>query len=64
MFVLGLAYSPVMILGFAAGGGLSAPIKDPHLAIMELLILVSGPVLVIMFAVVHAHAGVPTGSRV
>lgn len=57
MFVLGLAYIPVMILGFIAGGGLSAPIKDPHLAIMELLILVSGPVLVIMFAAIHAYAG-------
>ena len=50
VFALGLAYVPTMIAGFVAVGGLSAPIPDPYLAAMELLILLLAPTLVVAFA--------------
>jgi hypothetical protein len=56
VFGLAAAYVPTMAAGFVAGGGLSAPIGDPYLAVMELLILVMAPVFVVAFAAVHAFA--------
>jgi hypothetical protein len=57
LFAMGIAYVLTMVAGFIAAGNLTDPIKDPNLAIMELLILVQAPVIVVMFAVIHAYAG-------
>jgi hypothetical protein len=56
VFGLVVAYVPTMAAGFVAGGGLSAPIGDPYLAVMELLILLMTPPFVIAFAALHAYA--------
>jgi len=57
LFGMGLAYVITMVAGFAAAGNLTDPIRDPHLAIMELLILVQAPIIIVMFAAIHAYAG-------
>lgn len=56
VFGLGLAYVPTTAAGFVVGGGLSGPIRDPYLAVMELLILLLAPALVVAFAALHAYA--------
>jgi hypothetical protein len=56
VFALGLAYVPTMVAGFVASGGLSAPIRDPYLAVMELLILLLAPTLVVVFAALYQYA--------
>src|SRR5438128_1243555 len=56
VFALGLAYVPTMIAGFVAVGGLSAPIPDPYLAAMELMILLLAPTLVVAFAALYRYA--------
>jgi hypothetical protein len=56
VFGLALAYVPTMAAGFAAAGSLSAPIGDPYLAVMEVLILLLAVALVVAFAAVHAYA--------
>ena len=60
VFALALAYVPTMAAGFVAGGGLSAPIRDPYLAMMELLILLLAPALVVAFAALYHYAS-PSG---
>lgn len=55
-FALSLAYVPAMGAGFVANGGFSAPIRDPYLAIMELLILPLAVTLVVVFAAAHSYA--------
>jgi hypothetical protein len=57
LFGMGVAYVVTMVAGFVADGNLTDPIKDPHLAIMELLILVQAPMIIVMFAAIHAYAG-------
>jgi hypothetical protein len=57
LFGLGIAYVVTMVAAFRAAGNLTDPIKDPHLAIMELLILAQAPLIIVMFAVIHAYAG-------
>jgi hypothetical protein len=59
-FTLSSAYVPAMVAGFIANGSLSAPIRDPYLAVMELLIFPLAVSIVVVFAVVHAYAG-PSG---
>jgi hypothetical protein len=56
-FALSLAYVPAMGAGFLANGDISDPIRDPYLAIMELVILPLAVTLVVMLAAVHTHAG-------
>jgi hypothetical protein len=56
-FALSLAYVPAMGAGFLANGGFSAPIRDPYLAIMELVILPLAVTLVVVFAAVHSYTG-------
>ena len=56
VFALALAYVPTMAAGFVAGGGLSAPMRDPYLAVMELLILLLAPALVVAFAALYHYA--------
>lgn len=53
MFGLSLAYVPTMVAGFIANGGVGAPIRDPYLAVMELLILALAPTLVVVFATLY-----------
>jgi hypothetical protein len=56
IFVLSVAYVPVMLAGFVANGGFDEPIADPYLAVMELLILLMAIPLVALFACLHAYA--------
>lgn len=53
-FLIGIAYFVALTIGFAVYG--SAPIVDPLLAVMEVLTLVSAPLLVVMMAAVHGYA--------
>lgn len=57
----GVAYTVIMVAGFAVMGNLSKPLEDPYLAIMEVLILVMAPVLVLLAVVIHACA--PDGTK-
>jgi hypothetical protein len=56
VFVLSLAYVPAMLAGFIANGGLRDPVRDPFLAVMELLIVPLAIALVLVFAAVHSYA--------
>jgi hypothetical protein len=56
-----VAYAVTMVAGFAAMGGLSKPLEDPYLAVMEVLILVMAPILVLLAVVIHACA--PEGTK-
>ena len=56
VFGLRVAYLPATVAGFVFGGGLTGPIRDPYLAVMDLLILGLAPALVVSFAALHAHA--------
>jgi hypothetical protein len=55
VFLIGLVYLGALAIGFTVYG-LSAPIVDPVLAIMEILTLVSAPLLLVMMAAVHRYA--------
>ncbi len=55
LFLIGLVYLVTLAIGFAIHG-LAAPIVDPVLAIMEVLTLVSAPLLLVTMAAVHAYA--------
>ena len=58
VFLLGVAYFVALLIGFATRG-LSAPIADPLLAIMEALTLVVAPILLVMMAAIHGRATEP-----
>lgn len=58
VFLLGLAYFVAVVIGFATRG-LSAPIVDPLLAIMELLTLLVAPILLVMMGAVRGRAPEP-----
>lgn len=60
LFLIGVAYIATLAIGFAAYG-LTKPIVDPVLAIMEVLTLLSAPLMVIMMAAVHGYA--PPGRK-
>jgi hypothetical protein len=53
--VIGVAYVVTLAMGFASAG-FDKPIVDPVLAVMEILTLVSAPILVVLMASVHAYA--------
>ncbi len=57
LVAIGVAYAVVVALGMRVSG-LSHPIVDPLLAIMEALTLVSAPLLVLLMVGVH-HAAAP-----
>jgi hypothetical protein len=61
LFALGVCYAVTMVVGFAAMGNLSKPLEDPYLAIMEVLILVTAPILVLLAVVIHTCA--PKGTE-
>jgi hypothetical protein len=53
--VIGVAYVGTLAVGFASAG-FARPIVDPVLAAMEILTLLSAPILVVLMAAVHAYA--------
>jgi hypothetical protein len=55
VFLVGLAYIVALVVGFATRG-LSAPIVDPLLAIMEILTLIAAPLMLVMMAAIHGRA--------
>jgi hypothetical protein len=52
---IGVAYAATLAVGFAVHG-LSEPIADPILAVMEVLTLLSAPALVVLVAAIHDGA--------
>lgn len=52
-FVLGVAYVAAIGAGFIANRTTKDPVKDPHLAIAEVLILTMAPVLLTLSAAIH-----------
>ena len=55
VFLVGVAYLVALVIGFMTRG-LSAPIVDPLLAIMEWLTLLAAPLLLVMMAAIHGRA--------
>lgn len=55
VFLVGLAYIVALIIGFATRG-LSAPIVDPLLAVMETLTLIAAPLMLVMMVAIHLRA--------
>jgi hypothetical protein len=55
LFAIGIAYALVVAIGIRMSG-FSRPIVDPVLAIMEILTLLSAPLLVLLMISVHAAA--------
>lgn len=55
--LIGVAYVVTLAAGFAAHG-LAEPIVDPILAIMEVLTLMSAPLMVVVMAAIHGYASV------
>ena len=55
LVVIGVAYALVVAFGMRASG-LSHPIVDPVLAIMEVLTLLSAPLLVVLMAAIYESA--------
>jgi hypothetical protein len=53
--VIGVAYVITLAVGFTTVG-FAKPILDPLLAVMEILTLLSAPILVVLMAAVHAYA--------
>lgn len=52
---IGVAYIVTLTVGFDSAG-FDRPIVDPVLAVMEILTLVSAPLLVVLMAAVHGYA--------
>ena len=59
VFLVGVVYIVALVIGFTTRG-LSAPIVDPLLAIMEILTLVAAPLMLVMMAAIQGRA---TGNR-
>jgi hypothetical protein len=55
VFVIGVAYLVTLTIGFAIHG-LTEPIVDPVLAMMEALTLLSAPPMVVLMAAIHGYA--------
>jgi hypothetical protein len=55
VLLIGIAYLITLAIGFAVHG-LSEPIVDPILAIMEVLTLMSAPPMVVLMVAIHGHA--------
>ena len=53
--VVGVAYLPALAAGFAIHG-FDEPIDDPVLAVMEILTVLSAPLLVVVVAAIHDYA--------
>ena len=55
VFLVGAAYFVALLIGFATRG-LSAPIVDPLLVVMEVLTLLVAPVLLVVMGAIHGRA--------
>jgi hypothetical protein len=55
VFLIGIAYIGPLTVGFATRG-MSAPIVDPLLAIMEVLTMVAAPLMLVMMLAIHERA--------
>ena len=55
LVAVGIAYLGVVAAGMARAG-LARPIVDPVLAVMEVLTLISAPLIVILMAAIQSHA--------
>ena len=56
--VLGVIYVVTIVAGFVANRNLKDPVKDPHLAVAEVLILVMAWVMVVLSVAIHSTAPV------
>jgi len=56
VFIVLLAYLPTLILGLLSLKSPLEPIGDPYFSILELLIVISAPLLVIVMVAVHGYA--------
>ena len=54
--VLAVAYVITLVSGFVSNRNLNDPLRDPHLAIAELLILFMAPVMVAIAVAIHTTA--------
>ena len=57
VFLLGVAYVVTLTIAVSVHG-LANPIVDPILAVMEVLTLISAPLMVIVISAIHAYASV------
>ena len=55
VFLVGMAYIVALVIGFTTRG-LSAPIVDPLLAIMETLTLIAALLMLVLMAAIHGRA--------
>jgi len=55
-FLLSWVYGVTLILGLSSLADANAPIGDPYFTILEIVILLLAPVLVAVFACIHAQA--------
>lgn len=55
VFLVGVAYIVALVIGFATRG-LSAPIVDPLLAVMEVLTLIAAPLMLVMMTAIYRRA--------
>lgn len=60
VFSLLIAYVVTLVLGFLSLKSPSDPIGDPYFTILELLIVVTAPLMVIVMVAVHAYASPET----
>jgi len=56
IFVIGVAYGADVVAGFVSLGNLRDPLRDPYLAIAEILIVFMAPVMVMLMVAIHACA--------
>jgi hypothetical protein len=60
VFFLLIAYAVTLVLGFFSLNSPQDPIGDPYFSILELLIVVTAPLMVIVMIAVHAYASPET----
>jgi hypothetical protein len=56
VFLLGMVYIVVTVLGFLSLKSPQSPIDDPFFFCMELIIILMAPLMVIVMAAIHAYA--------
>jgi hypothetical protein len=57
MFVSGVVFAIVLVAGLVSLKSPDDPIRDPYFTMMEILILISAPLMVAVLVAVHAYAG-------
>ena len=56
LFFCGVAYAIVTVIGVISLKSPLDPIRDPFFSLMEILIIIMGPLLVVLMVAVHAYA--------